>query len=216
MVKTDVQGRILKSVPAADHHGDVCYHNGRLYCAVNLGRFNRPAGEEDSWVYVYDGETLAELARHPVKELVHGAGGIAYHGGRFIVIGGLPPDVPENYVYEYDEQFRFVKRHVLASGYTLMGIQTAAYANGAWWFGCYGKPQMLLRADDEFRLTGKWEFNASVGIVGIPGGKFLIATNEVKDKQNTAYLTIATEDPDKGLATKRERPVPAPVPVRAP
>jgi hypothetical protein len=53
----------------------------------------------------------------------------------------------ENYAYEYDGDFKFVKRHVLDSGFTLVGIQTAAFANDHWWFGCYGEPKILLKAD---------------------------------------------------------------------
>lgn len=122
---------------------------------MNLGKFNDPAGQADSWIYVFSAANLDLLARHRVPELVHGAGGIAHHDGRFIVVGGLPPGIAENYLYEYDKELRFVKRHVLASGHTDKGIQTATWANGAWWFGCYGKPAMLLRADAEFKLTGK-------------------------------------------------------------
>jgi hypothetical protein len=200
LVKTDADGRVLKQVPVADHHGDLCYHQGRVYVATNLGKFNEPAGKADSWVHVYDGETLAELARHAVPELVHGAGGMAYHGGKFIIIGGLPPGVNENYLYEYDEAFKFQKRHVLASGHTEKGIQTIAYADGAWWFGCYGTPAVLLRADENLQFTGKWEFNASVGIVPIGGGRFLIAQNKViKGQGNQASVIIGKPDNSAGL-----------------
>jgi len=200
LVKTGTDGRILKQVPVANHHGDLCYHAGRVYVAVNLGKFNQPAGQADSWVYVYDSETLAELARHPVPELVHGAGGMAFHAGKFIVAGGLPPDVNENYLYEYDENFRFVKRHVLASGYTLLGIQTVAYSDGAWWFGCYGKPAVTLRADEKFQLTGKWEFNASVGITPLADGRFLIGRNTfTKNVGNSGRCVIGRFAPEEGL-----------------
>ena len=47
LVKTDADGRVLKKVPVADHHGDLCFHRGRVYVATNLGKFNRPAGEAD-------------------------------------------------------------------------------------------------------------------------------------------------------------------------
>lgn len=200
LVKTNAEGRVLRQVPVANHHGDLCFHKGRVYVATNLGKFNRPAGEADSWVYVYDGDTLAELARHPVPELVHGAGGMAWHGGRFIIVGGLPPGVNENYLYEYDENLAFKRRHVLAGGYTLMGIQTAAYADGSWWFGCYGNPAMLLRANDQLELTGKWEFNASVGIAPISGGRFLVARNTlVKGRGNQARVVTARVDERTGL-----------------
>ncbi len=29
-----------------------------------------------------------------------------------------------------------------------------AFANGSWWFGCYGNPRVVLRADPGFQLTG--------------------------------------------------------------
>jgi hypothetical protein len=71
-----------------------------------------------------------------------------------------------------------------------MGIQTVAHADGAWWFGCYGKPSVLLRADEDFNFTGKWEFNASVGIAPAGGGRFLVAVNEAlkdADGKTTAH-----------------------------
>jgi len=205
LVKTDTDGRVLKKVPVATHHGPLCFHAGRVYVATNLGKFNQPAGEADSWVYVYDGDTLSELARHPVPELVHGAGGMAFHDGKFILVGGLPPGVDENYAYEYDESFRFRKRHVIASGYTLMGIQTVAYAEGAWWFGCYGKPALLLRADDNFAFSGKWDFNASVGIAPVGGGRFLVALNKAlkddhgKTTAHEARVVVARADKAAGM-----------------
>ncbi len=175
LVRTDSAGKVIRSVPVASHHGDLCLVGDRLYVAVNLGAFNRPPGEADSWVYVYDATTLEELARHPVPEAVHGAGGIAHHDGRFLVVGGLPPGTDENYVYEYDESFSFRRRPVLPSGYTLMGIQTAAFAEGAWWFGCYGDPRVLLKADEDLRLLGRRDLDASLGIVGVGGGRLLVA-----------------------------------------
>jgi len=86
-----------------------------------------------------------------------------------------------------------------------MGIQTAAYADGAWWFGCYGKPAVLLRADENLQFTGKWEFNASVGIAPISGGRFLIAQNTAlkgkdgKTKSNKAKVVFARVDEKAGL-----------------
>jgi len=204
IVKTDRQGKLLKKVAAPDHQGDLCYHAGKIYVAVNLGKFNQPAGQADSWVFVYDAQTLAELSRHAVPDVVHGAGGMAYHDGRFIVIGGLPPGVNENYVYEYDAEWKLVKRHTLDSGYTLMGIQTVEYADGAWWFGCYGKPQVLLRADERFQFTGRWVFNASVGIARIGPNQFLIAENQVKKGVgNTARVHLARAQEGQGIVLEK-------------
>jgi hypothetical protein len=200
LVKTDLDGKLLRERTVATHHGDLCYEAGKVYVAVNLGKFNLPAGKEDSWVYVYDAGTLDELARHPVPELVHGSGGMAFHEGRFIVVGGLPPGVNENYLYEYDMDFHFIARHVLASGYTLMGIQTITWARGLWWMGCYGKPPVVLRADEHFQFSGKWEFNGSVGLKSLDDGRFYVGvdTKEPGGKHSGKVL-IAVEDPVKGL-----------------
>ena len=200
LVKTDADGRVLKKIDVVNHHGDLCFHDGKLYVAVNLGLFNRPAGRADSWVYVYDAGTLDELARHKTPEVVHGAGGIAVRDGRFYVVGGLPPGVEENYVYEYDSSFDFKKRHVLTSGYTRLGIQTAAFVDGYFWFGCYGNPRVLLKADKSLKLVGRWELDASLGIVSAGDGKLLVAHGgRQADKRNTGQLELAVPDDGRGL-----------------
>jgi len=206
MVKTDAHGRLLRQVSVANHHGDLCFLDGNVYVAVNLGKFNLPAGRANSWVYVYATDSLAELKRYPTPEVVHGAGGIAYHAGRFIVVGGLPPGTDENYLYEYDSKFRFQKRHVLASGYTLMGIQTVEFAEGSWWFGCYGNPRCLLRADQDFRLAGRWEFDASLGISGLGDRRFLIGQNtRGLNGMHQGRVVLARFAESKGLIVDKEQ-----------
>lgn len=171
LVKTDWDGHVLKTVKVPSHHGDLTCHNGKIYCAVNLGKFNQEPGKADSWVYVFDAGDLSLLAKHKTPEVVHGAGGMEYHKGHFFIVGGLPKGYEENYVYEYDASFRFVKRHVIQSGYTLLGIQTVCFAHGSWWFGCYGKK--LLRTDETFQLTGKGDLDFAVGLVGLANEKML-------------------------------------------
>ncbi|MEZ6091452.1 MAG: hypothetical protein R3C05_26235 [Pirellulaceae bacterium] len=167
LVKTDLDGKLLKKVPVANHHGDLCFHDGKLYIAVNLGKFNDPKGNADSWVYVYDADTLKELSRHEVRQVFHGAGGIGFRDDHFFVVGGLPDGVEENYVYEYDGEFRLVKKHVIMSGHTHLGIQTATFAHDRWWFGCYGDPKILLVTDADFQMKGRYEFDCSLGIEGL-------------------------------------------------
>ncbi len=183
LVKTDMEGTLLKQVPVANHHGDLCFHDGKLYVAVNLGKFNDPEGNADSWVYVYDAETLEELARHETQEVFHGAGGIGYRDGHFFVVGGLPDDVEENYVYEYDSEFKFLKKHVVKSGHTHLGIQTATFAHDRWWFGCYGDPKIMLVTDADFQMKGRHEIDCSLGIEGLSGGRLLVGSGRCeKDK----------------------------------
>ncbi len=205
LVKTDAAGKIVRQVPVADHHGDLCYHDGKVFVAVNLGKFNRPAGEAVSLVYVYDADDLDLLAKYPVDELVHGAGGMAEHDGRFYIVGGLPSGAVENYVYEYEfrDTFRFIRRHTLGGGYTLMGIQTIAFADGGWWFGCYGDPKILLTAAADFSDVRRFEQDASLGLVPLGKGKFLVARGTSKKGIGcTARLVPANGNLEHGLELK--------------
>jgi endonuclease/exonuclease/phosphatase family metal-dependent hydrolase len=166
LVKTDLSGNVLSKLEVANHHGDLTYHEGKVFVAVELGSFNRPAGESDPWVYVYDGENLAFLSKHQVPELVHGCGGIACHNGQFVLVGGLPGDHQKNYLFEYDETFQFLNCNVLPTGQTRLGIQTAGYMDDHWWLGCYGSPDNpgLLKVDKDFRLVGTSTADYSYGI----------------------------------------------------
>ena len=183
LAKTDLEGKLLKQVPVANHHGDLCFHAGRIYVAVNLGKFNDPAGNADSWVYVYNAQSLEVVARHKVPEVFHGAGGIGFREGRFFVVGGLPDGVDENYVYEYDSQFTFLKKHVIPSGHTHLGIQTATFGHNRWWFGCYGNPQILLVTDADFKMLGRYELNCSLGIEALSDGGLLAASGRCSKEQ---------------------------------
>ncbi len=200
LVKTDSNGKLLKKVPVANHHGDLCYHDGKLYVAVNLGKFNDPQGNADSWIYVYDAETLAELSRHETQEVFHGAGGMGLRDDHFYVVGGLPDGVEENYVYEYDGQFTFVRKHVVNSGHTHLGIQTATFAHDRWWFGCYGDPKVLIVADADFQMQGRYEFDCSLGIEGLPEGRLLSASGRCEmDKGCTGRVRVVVPDETSGV-----------------
>lgn len=115
----------------------------------------------------------------------------------------------ENYVYEYNTDFAFVKKHVLASGHTHMGIQTATFADGHWWFGCYGRPKsdavpstppILLKADASLKKVERFEFDCSLGIVPVEDGKFLVARGgSTKEKDHTGRLVLAVADKERGM-----------------
>jgi alkaline phosphatase D len=187
LVKTNANGKRTLQIEVPNHHGDVCYRDGKIYVAVNRGSFNHPEGMADNWIYVYRGSNLELLDRKPAPQVKHGAGGIAHDGKRFIVVGGLPEGVEENYVYEYDDDLAFVKKHVISSGYTRLGIQTATFSDNSWWFGCYGNT--LLKTDPEFVVEGRYEFDCGLGIESIGDGQFLVASGACGDDGCSGVLT---------------------------
>ncbi|MFT5465376.1 MAG: hypothetical protein ACI8UO_000470 [Verrucomicrobiales bacterium] len=200
LVKTDREGKVLAKIPVANHHGDLCFQNGKVYVAVNLGRFNDPKGNADSWVYVYDAESLKFLSKHATPEVFHGAGGIDARDGRFFVVGGLPDGIEENYVYEYDGDLKFLKKHLVKSGWTQVGIQTAAWHDDAWWFGCYGSPKILLKTDADFKMLGRYEFDASLGIVGVAPQQLLVAKGpRTAEKRCLGNVSLVQTDSEQGL-----------------
>ena len=201
LVKTNKAGEVLRETSVERHHGDLCFVEDRIYVAVNLGRFNDAEGNADSWVYVYDAEDLSLLAKHQVEEVIYGAGGIGFADGHFYVVGGLPDQVEENYVYEYDADLQFVKKHCIDSGYTLAGIQTATYADGSWLFGCYGTPAETLETDAEFKLKGRQTFNSAVGLGALPNGDFLVGrTAKQSDGSWTGNGFVARAAPSQVLS----------------
>lgn len=127
---------LVRKIPVANHHGDLCFHDGKVYVAVNLGKFNDPAGNAGSWVYVYD-------------------------------------------------------------------------ADGHWWFGCYGNPQVMLKTDKSFGLLGKYRFGCSLGVAGLPGGRFVVARGRCQPGTGcSGSVVVAHADAEKGLVVDdgRTRP----------
>ena len=52
-----------------------------------------------------------------------------------------------------------------------MGIQTACFFEGRWWFGCYG--DRLLVTDASFELEGVYDVDFGCGIAAGEGGRLL-------------------------------------------
>lgn len=199
LVKTDLEGNVLKTIDVQNHHGDLEYYKGKVYVAVNFGRFNEEPGLADSWVYVYNAKDLAFIEKHPTPEVIHGAGGIAIHNNRVMVVGGLPEtgDYSENPVYEYDLNFIFVKRHDIMSGYTYKGIQTACYFNNHWYFACYGSsrvgvvPKVLevkQTQENELQLVQTFDVDMSYGMIGLKGSEFIYSNRTMENKAIKMHL----------------------------
>ena len=183
VVKTDLSGNILVSRKAPSHQGDLCCKDGVLYVAVNRGRFNTETGAV-SQVTSYDAKTLKPIKTVPLPDVPHGAGGITWKGDRFYVVGGLPPTHKKNYVYEYTPDFKLVKRHDLETGFTLMGIQTAAHEDGKFYFGIYGNkenPSGVLACPEDLSSYKRYhKCGGSVGILKLDGAYYVGGTSADK------------------------------------
>lgn len=200
LVKTDLQGRVLARAAVPTHHGDLGLAGDRLYVAWS-NRFNAPGA--DSRIYVYHAADLSLEKVVMIPEVTFGAGGLDYHEGHFFVIGGLPEGYQENYVYEYDGDLCYLQTHVLKSGYTKLGIQTACFHDRHWWFGCYtveGK-KGLLKADAELNLVGAYDISPAIGLTGWGEGRLLMAKH-FGEKWHAKVVPMVSDD-QRGLIGAR-------------
>ena len=165
LVKTDGEGHVIKKVEVPAHHGDCWVAGERLYVAVNHGKFSDGPANRKSYICAYETSDLTLAWKKEVPEVRYGAGALTMRGGHFFVASGrVPKGAEDNRIFEYDGACQFIAEHILKSGPTYLGIQTMAYVDGTWWFGCYGEPRETLRADDDFTLQERLPFECSLGI----------------------------------------------------
>jgi hypothetical protein len=86
-----------------------------------------------------------------------------------------------------------------------LAVKKAAFANGCWWFGCYGNPRVLLKTDESFGLLGKYVFDASLGIVGLPNDRLFVARGPCQARKGcVGSVLVADADDEKGLVIANE------------
>lgn len=172
VIKTDGTGKLVKSSPADKlHYGDLCVVDGTVYVAFNGGAFNQETGA-DSRVYAFRADDLTKTGEWKVPEVVHGAGGIAYHDGFFYVVGGLPKTHVKNYLYVYTSEFKFVRRIDVESGYTLLGVQAIDFIRGDCLLGVYpqaGSSVGLVRCPLDYSFCESLSLAGYCGMVDYQG-----------------------------------------------
>ena len=205
LVKTDGEGTLLEEITVPTHHGDLWVDGDRVYVAANHPASNREPGKRTSWIYAYKTDDLSVVWKKEVPEVIPGAGGLAMRKGHFFLASGrLLKDHDQNYVYEYDADCTFIERHVLKSGHTYLGIQTMAYVDGTWWFGCYGRPPETIRARENLYFEEKFNYDCSLGIAPLPDGGFCVGRGERNsERKNTGWLiTVDRPAPRENKATE--------------
>lgn len=208
VVKTGVNGKMLAKTALPSHGGDPCWSDGCLYVPVCGSGFNRklkPGAESKNYVFVFDAD-LKLLAKHHIPELEYGAGGIAAHDGHFFVVGGRPKGFPGNTVYEYDENFKPVRRHELEFD-SHHGIQTIEHAFGKWYFGCYGTGGLTIETDEKFRVLRKVRPNTAVGMIPLENGFVLvgqIVRSKVHNRRGGAARVMRFTKPKPGKPAAKQ------------
>ena len=165
LVKTDMQGNLVKEIQVPSHHGDCCVEGGKLYVSTHM---NWPRKDATSWIYVYDCADLAFVTKYPLAEYdQRGVDGITFHDGHFyICIGKDPKDMtPFNLVIRTTPDFQIVQK-IEVPGTTVYGIQTLNWAGGFFWCGNYGRENTHTQQwDRDFKAVVDHRLDLSTGCI---------------------------------------------------
>lgn len=177
VVRTDLNGRVLARRDLPQHGGDPCFVGGKLH--VPLGsRFNQPpkknaAGPGDRVLVLSPDFKQATFI--PVPKFQFGLGGLAFRGDRFYAVGGRPAGKPGNTVYEFDRNFRLLKRHELNID-SDSGIQTINFTPaGRCLLGCYGIGSFAVELDGKMRVLRRVRPGTAFGAIMLDGELCLVA-----------------------------------------
>ena len=189
LIRTDANGNIERVVDAEYHHGDICIADGKLYCAVNKGKFNQDPKKNlaKNFVYVYNLDLIC-LDIIPINNMPEGLGAIEYHNGKFYLGGGCYKEEKTFKIFQFSKDFKFEKTYEIPVGNSLLGVQTLARAHGKFWLGCYtikGDKFHLWEADDNFNIIRKHKKDGDVGIAEVnqSNATLMIGVNGAIDKK---------------------------------
>jgi len=169
LVKTDRQGKVLKTVKVPYHHGGITVFDGKLFAARMPGRT----------VKVYKTDDLSFIRDYDVPKVRGFPGGMEYYKGHFYIAEGTR-DSSFPQVYRYDLKFRHLKTYTIPLPLHI-GIQTIGRSNGFWWLGTYDPAHPTVKLDDEFKVLGTRhdlptaygvkEWAEDTMVTGVSGGK---------------------------------------------
>lgn len=186
---TDTTGSYIKLVEADYHHGDICINGGKLYAAVNKGKFNRESGAEN-FVYVYDLDlNLLEVV--PIDFMPQGLGAIEFSDGSFYLGGGALKDAKTFKIYKCSKDFKLEKVFEIPAYDSELGVQTICSCGGFFWFGCYmrsGK-EFLWKLDKNLRVLGRFNNFAALGISRMPAESDRLIIGRTKKGESGLFDT---------------------------
>ncbi len=149
LYKYDLKGKFLaKSEERRWHHGGILYHDGKIYAAVS--ECSRK-GSDKHWVCVYDPTSLEKVNEYDIgKHFRVCAGGIAYFDHHFYVAESYYDNDHEDYVVQFDTEFRYVKAHRVKFKCPY-GIQGLTYVPVEKSFVVASHGREFYRIDSEFQ-----------------------------------------------------------------
>ena len=196
LLKTDLEGRVLKDVKVEEHHAGLDGKDGRLFvavCPMQGKTKGKTTPECRVTVCEYDMETLDLIERH-VTDINDRAGSLVIlKDGTFLVGCLRPQDITRSQVrfHHLDRDFRLIATHVLDNVPVKVGIETLKRKGDSVYLGFYGWDVNnkdlgfdAIRLDGNFTETWRGKLDMACGLIDGGDCHWIGKTTYRKDKDD--------------------------------
>ena len=199
LVKTDLEGRILKRAEVDGHHAGIEVRNGRVYVAV-CAMQKRTGGKTTPGCRVtigeYDAETLDLIEMH-VTDVHDRSGSLAILDDGTFLVGCLrPQDIRPDQVrlHHIGRDYRLIRSYVLDNVPVRLGIEVIKRQGDGFVLCLYGTDRNKkgldfnsIRLDRDFREVDRGMLGGSCGLI-LDGSRVWIGKTQ-RDKETRRYTS---------------------------
>lgn len=184
IVKTDAQGKVLKSITVADHHGDVVCWNGKIYVtAAIIHNYNKGAEKTHMCIYNQDDLTMVD------KFIIPGANGfdgITRTPNGFLIAAEPQPviDATQSDLIEFDNNFNIIARHTVITPPVYWGAQNLTRYGDGYLASYYG--DLVYKLDKNFNVVDIYKCRAAYGLIGNYNKGIATAFHTIEDRPRYA------------------------------
>ena len=169
LLKTDLNGRIIKRKDVEGHHAGIEVKDGKVYVAVCPMQSKTKGKTTPSCRVVigeFDAETL-DLIKYHTTDIVDRAGSLAILEDGTFVVGCLrPQDIEKSQVrfHHLDRDFKLIRSYVHDKVPVRLGIEVIKRKGDSLYLNMYGYPSTVI-LDRDFKEIGRLSRNGSMGLV---------------------------------------------------
>lgn len=150
LVKTDLDGNVLKSIDVIPHHGDLTYYDGRIYVS-HVNEITRTPINWTSRVKVYSAEDFSFIEEYDIVFEENYIGTIEYYDNHFYIGEDFGSGQKKPKIHKYDLDFNYIKTFTID---ILLGkgFENIARFADSWWGSTYDTRVPMLKLNDDFEI----------------------------------------------------------------
>lgn len=148
LVKTDLDGNLLMNRIVNTHHGDLTYHDKKLYVSF-VRTINSKAV---SRVKVYSAEDLSFIKEYDIEVFEDYIGTLDYYDNHFYIGEDFWQGLKNPKIHKYDLNFNYIESYTIDILLT-KGFENVARFADCWWASSYDSGTPMLKLDDNFEIV---------------------------------------------------------------